>query len=164
MVEHRRRRLEGNDGAANDGLETAGPEIPNLPLPDDMMVAIFGHIDLKTQLMVVPSVCKSWARIQRHQMPPTQLDFGKPGSGFSAAQRAALTDAAMLSIARRVRLLGSLDLIGCDSVTTFGLGLVLGNHPGITQLTLGRRLATHDVVAMLGMCCPKLVKLGLRWT
>jgi hypothetical protein len=142
MAAHRR---EG-DGAANDGMETAGPGIAELPLPDDMMVAIFGHLDAKTQLMVVPSVCKSWARIHRHQMPPARLDFGD----HSSAQRAALTDAVMLSIARRVRLLDSLDLTGCDSVT-----------PSITQLTLGSKLATHDVVATLGKCCPKLVKLGL---
>jgi len=157
MAEH---RLEGNDGApaANGGQETAGPGIAELP--DDMMVAIFMHLDVKTQLMVVPSVCKSWARIHRHQMPPARLVFGS-GGGFSAAQTATLTDAEMLGIARRVRLLGSLDLTGCDSVTPFGLKRVLGIHPSITQLTLGRKLATHSVVATLGMCCPKLVELGL---
>ena len=43
-----------------------------------MMAMIFGHLDLKTQLMVIPSVCKSWARIHRDQMPPVQLDFSGP--------------------------------------------------------------------------------------
>ena len=76
MMAHQRRRLEeSEDETAKDG---PGLETDTSELPDDMMAMIFGHLDLKTQLMVIPSVCKSWARIHRDQMPPVQLDFSGP--------------------------------------------------------------------------------------
>ena len=102
-------------------------------------------------------MCKRWRGVCADKMPAVRLDVGWASTGPRRARENPLTDAGLVSMVARFRLVHGAGLANCNLVTDVGLERLAAGCPNLNHLDLTWCDQVTDVgLERLAAGCPKL--------
>ena len=108
-------------------------------------------------------MCKRWRGVCADTMSAVHLDMGWASTGPCCARENPLTDAGLVSMVARFRLVHGAGLANCNRVTDVGLERLAAGCPNLNHLDLAWCTQVTDVgLEWLAAGCPNLNHLNLK--
>ena len=101
-----------------------------VPLPHEVLVAVFNLCDARTRMMTIPAVSKRWLGVCQMRRAAIDLKWAVRSRGRGCA----ITDAGLAGLVLRFPNLQHLNLSSCRSVTDGGLAAVAAGCPNLQRL------------------------------